>query len=184
MTSRYEDMPSYPRKCRLSTGRRWNTLHFPDENPRWMYRVLQNGGLVHYASTSFGGPGGTWIENFGVPVLVPSAPWKLTKRLGCRVLLATCTQKPGMCFRIAFQELTLPEDRTAFAREVGRATEDIARQNPGQYTWKNLVIRHRESNAIRRIGCIPEDEGELEALAIPEDSDPCLIRPAAGGSAP
>ncbi len=34
---------------------------------------------------------------------------------------------------------------------------------PGQYDWDNLLIRHRESNTIARLGRIPENEVELES---------------------
>lgn len=184
VTSRYTDMPPYCRRCRLAPGERWNRMHFPDENPRWMYRTLQQGGVIHYGSTAYGGPGGTWITSFGVPVLVPSAPWKLTKRTGCDVILASCAQTPGMGWKLSFRELELPEDSIGFARGVDCATMELALSNPGQYEWKNLAIRHRETNTILRTGRIPVNERELEEAAIPKDSDPYTINPEAACSQP
>ena len=175
ITSKYTDMPKYARECRLGIGEKWNNLHFPNENPRWMYRTLQGGRIIHYASTAYGGPGGTWIDNFGVPVLVPSAPWKLWKRTGCAVLLVSCEQTPGMGFSLRFKSINPPEDQTEFAAVIASATEKLAIDYPSQYEWKNLLIRHRESNTIARIGKIPTDEHELEKLAEYADADPSRV---------
>lgn len=179
MTSRYLDLPAFAAESRLAPGRKWNTLHFPDENPRWMYRTLQQNGIIHYASTAYGGSGGTWITNFGLPVLVPSAPWKLQKRTGCSVLLASCAHLPGMGFHLDFREINLPEEGRGFASAVGSITEELAAEHPGQYEWKNLAIRHRETNTIVRLGEIPSDERILEQKAIPQDSDPSFTHPEA-----
>jgi lauroyl/myristoyl acyltransferase len=180
ITSRYSDMPEYAAKCRLRIGEKWNTLHFPGESPRWMFDTLQSGRIIHYASTAYGGPGGTWVTNFGVPVLVPSAPWKLHRRTGCEILMASCAHTAGMGFNLRFMPLYPSSDSsTEFAEAFAGATENLALEYPSQYEWKNLLIRHRETNTIRRTGRIPEDESELERLAIPEDSDPALIRPEA-----
>ncbi len=176
ITSRYSDMPEYAGRSRLEPGLRWNTMHFPGENPSWMYRTLLEGGIIHYGSTAYGGPGGTWITSFGLPVLVPSAPWKMWKRTGCTVLLASCSLTGDMGYELAFRPLDLPEDRDGFAGKVAAATEELARSNPGQYCWKNLAIRHRETNTIARTGIIPVDEADLERAAIPVDSDPENIR--------
>ena len=180
ITSRYTDMPLYARECRLGIGKKWNTLHFPDENPRWMYRTLQGGRIIHYASTAYGGPGGSWITNFGVPVLVPSAPWKLWKRTGCQIILASCQQTPDMGFSLRFTPVDPPDDQTGFAETIGQATEKLADDYPSQYEWKNLLIRHRETNTIARIGRIPADERELERLAEHDDADPSKVLPLEG----
>lgn len=180
ITSKYSDMPNYARECRLGIGRKWNNLHFPDENPRWMYRTLQAGRIIHYASTAYGGPGGTWITNFGVPVLVPSAPWKLWKRTGCAVILASCSQTPDMGFSLHFTPIDPPEDRIAFSAVVGGATEKLASSHPSQYEWKNLLIRHKETNTIVRTDRIPVDERELEQLAEYADADPSRVLPLEG----
>ncbi len=179
ISSRYLDMPAYCRRSRLAPGLKYNEMHYPDENPRWMYRTLQEGGIIHYGSTAYGGPGGTWTTGFGVPVLVPSAPWKLWRRTGCIVLFAWCTQVPGMGWEIGFRELETPADPVKFAGVFTAAAEDLARTCPGQYEWKNLAIRHRETNAIARTGRIPRSEEELEGLAVPQDSDPGRIAPEA-----
>lgn len=184
ITSRYNDMPAYAGKCRLAVGSRWNTLHFPDENPRWMYDVLQNNGILHYGSTAYGGPGGTWITNFGVRVLVPSAPWKMRRRTGCSVLFAHCAHTPGMGFCLNFTEPDLPGEKAAFAGAIGDAVERLARKMPAQYEWKNLAIRHRETGTIIRTGTIPSDERDLEMMAIPDDGDPLIIHQAGACSGP
>lgn len=175
ITSRFSDLSDYSVECRLAAGRKWNTMHFPDQNPGWIFRALENGEIVHYGSTAYGGPSGTWIRSFGVPVLVPSTPWKLRKTTGCRVVFASCAQTPAMGFSMVFRKLDPPLDRIGFAESVGSATEALAFSNPGQYEWKNLDIRHRETNTIARTGSIPRDEKALEAEALPSDSDPELI---------
>lgn len=184
MTSRYSDMPEYCREARLAPGKRWNTLHYPDESPRWMIETLRGGGIVHYAPTAYGGPGGTWIESFGIPVLVPSAPWKLHRSTGCTVLSARCSHRKAMSWEIGFERMETPDDRIGFASAAGRMVETLALSDPGQYEWKNLAIRHRETNTIRRIGKVPADERELEVLAVPEDNDPAVILPEAACSVP
>jgi lauroyl/myristoyl acyltransferase len=180
ITSRYSDMPQFAAQCRLGIGRKWNSLHFPDDNPRWMYRTLQAGRIIHYASTAYGGPGGTWITNFGVPVLVPSAPWKLWKRTGCSVLLASCVQTANMGFSLQFTPVDTVEDQSGFAETVGGETEKLAAEFPAQYEWKNLLIRHRETNTIARTGRIPVNERELEQIAVYEDADPSRVLPLKG----
>lgn len=175
ITSSYTDMPAHARECRLNIGRKWNNLHFPGENPRWMFRTLTEGRILHYASTAYGGPAGTWITSFGVPVLVPSAPWKLWKRTNCKVLLGSCRQTSKMGFCLQFTEITPPSSKEDFAQTIAIETEKLASSYPDQYEWKNLLIRHRETNTIKRIGKIPVNERELEKLAIYEDADPALI---------
>lgn len=180
ITSRYSDMPLYARECRLGIGRKWNNLHFPDENPRWMFRTLQEGRILHYASTAYGGPGGTWVTSFGVPVLVPSAPWKLRRRTGCKIVIASCEQTEDMGFNLSFTVVDPPADEIGFARTIAIETEKLAFQHPSQYEWKNLLIRHRESNTIARIRRIPENERELEKLAEYEDANPSKVLPMEG----
>ncbi|PIE51174.1 hypothetical protein CSA37_12960 [Candidatus Fermentibacteria bacterium] len=175
MTSRYLDIPEYSRESRLRSGKQWNTLHFPDENPRWMYRVLQEGRILHYAPTAYGGPGGIWTQMFGVPVLVPSAPWKLQRRTGCAVFLAWCSHKPGMRYKISFCKLDLPEDQEGFTCAISHAIEELASMEPSQYEWKNLAIRHRETATIARLKYIPSDERILEKEAVLEDNNPLII---------
>lgn len=175
VTSRYSDMPTYARECRLGIGRKWNNLHFPDENPRWMFRTLQEGRILHYASTAYGGPGGTWVTSFGVPVLVPSAPWKLRRRTNCKIVVASCEQTENMGFNLSFRAVDPPLDEIGFAQAIAGETEKLASQYPSQYEWKNLLIRHRESNTIARIKRIPEIERELEKLAEYEDANPSTV---------
>lgn len=175
ITSKYTDMPKHARECRLGIGRKWNNLHFPGENPRWMFNTLTEGRILHYASTAYGGPAGTWITSFGVPVLVPSAPWKLWKRTNCNVLLGSCRQTKEMGFCLQFTKITPAENKEVFAQTIAEETEKLAGSFPEQYEWKNLLIRHRETNTIKRIGKIPVNESELEKLALFEDADPSLI---------
>lgn len=172
ISSRYLGDGEIPRMARLAVGARWNTLHFPDENPRWMYRTLSENHILHYSPTAFGGPTGIWLEMFGVPDLVPSTPWKLFSRTGCRVIFGSCFVLPGMRFRIELEPLELPDHQTGFTESVMRRVERCGLEHPGQYDWKNLVIRHRESNTILRTGEIPHREEVLEKLAVPGDENP------------
>lgn len=172
ISSRYLGDGVIPRRARLAVGARWNTIHFPDENPRWMYRALSENHILHYSPTAYGGPTGLWLDMFGVPDLVPSTPWKLRARTGCSVLFGSCFVLPGMRFRIGLEPMELPEDQAGFTESVMRRVERCGLEHPGQYDWKNLVIRHRESNTIVRTGIIPKQEEVLESLAIPRDEDP------------
>ena len=131
ITSRFSELSDYSVECRLAGGRKWNTMHFPDQNPGWIFRALNNGEIIHYGSTAYGGPSGTWIRSFGVPVLVPSTPWKLRRSTGCSVIFASCAQTPAMGFSIVFRKLELPSDRRGFAESVGLATEELALEDPG-----------------------------------------------------
>lgn len=175
ISSRYLSEGSIPRKARLTVGSRWNTLHFPDENPRWMYRALSMNRILHYSPTAYGGPSGMWLNMFGVPDLVPVTPWKLAARTGCAVLFGCCYVLPGMRFRIVLEPMDLPDNPSGFTTTVMRRVERCGLEHPGQYDWKNLVIRHRESNTMARIGMIPPDEETLERLAVPRDEDPSGI---------
>lgn len=175
ISSRYLGDGEIPRRARLAVGERWNTLHFPDENPRWMYRALSKNHILHYSPTAYGGPTGIWLEMFGVPDLVPATPWKLFSRTRCRVIFGSCFVLPGMRFRIEFEPMELPGDQAGFTETVMRRVERCGLEHPGQYDWKNLVIRHRESNTINRTGTIPHREEVLERLAVPRDEDPGSI---------
>lgn len=172
LSSRYLSEGPIPRKARLTVGTRWNRLHFPDESPRWMYCSLWENRILHYSPTAYGGAGGIWLNCFGVPDLVPSTPWKLWRRTGCTVLFGVCFVLPGMRFRIEVEPLDPPEDCREFTEKVMKRVEKAGLEHPEQYDWKNLVIRHRESNTIARLGGIPADEQVLERAAVPEDEDP------------
>lgn len=175
MTSRYSNMPPPVRRMKLECGNRWNELHFPGDSPRWMFDTLLKGDVVHFAPTAYGGPSGTWVGSFGVPVLAPSSPWKLHARTGCSLVLGFNTQLPGMRFRMEFQEIPRCDNRQELIQKVFDLTERKARECPGQYDWDNLLIRHRESNTIARLGRIPENEVELESATDPDDLRPDLI---------
>ena len=54
--------------------------------------------------------------------------------------------------------------------------ESIAKQYPEQYNWMNLVIRHRETNTIARLGNIPKNESAVEMAAVHADWDPANIQ--------
>jgi lauroyl/myristoyl acyltransferase len=172
ITSRYSGEGDIPRTARLSVGGKWNSLHFPDENPRWMHRALAGNRILHYSPTAYGGPGGVWLDMFGVPDLVPATPWRLVEKTGCAVLFGLCHVLPGMRFRIALEPMDASGNLETFTGRVMSRVERAGLEHPGQYDWKNLVIRHRESNTIARIGGIPREEEMLEKLAVSEDEDP------------
>ncbi len=172
ITSRYSGEGGVPGRARLSVGGRWNSLHFPDENPRWMHRALAENRIIHYSPTAYGGPGGVWLELFGVPDLIPATPWKLLQRTGCRVLFGLCFVLPGMRFRIELEDMETSGDLEEFTGRVMARVERAGLEHPEQYDWRNLLIRHRESNTVARVGGIPHDEETLEKLAVPEDENP------------
>ncbi|MBD3370630.1 hypothetical protein GF402_09735 [Candidatus Fermentibacteria bacterium] len=172
ISSRYLDQPAFVRQAKLMVAREWHHVAFPDQSPRWMYRALGRGEIIHIAPTAYGGPGGTWIESFGLPILTSSTPYRLHKRTGCSLLVGTNTQLPRMRYQIELERLEQPEDSRHLNRLTAEIAESKAREQPQQYEWLHLVIRHRETNTIRRLGYVPRREQVLEAEAIPEDSSP------------
>ncbi len=175
ISSRYSDDPPFVRQAKLRVGQRWHHVGFPDENPGWMFDTLNRGEILHIAPTGYGGPRGTWVINFGVPVLASSTPYRLHRRTGCRMLLACNRILPGMRYRIELEPFEPEPDGTDFTQRLYNLFEKKAFELRGQYDWMLLLIRHRESNTISRLGYIPRDERELEGLALPEDSDPSTI---------
>lgn len=175
ISSRYSDDPQFVQRAKLRVGQRWHHVGFPDENPGWMFETLNRGDILHIAPTGYGGPRGTWVSNFGVPVLASSTPYRLGRSTGCRMLIACNRILPGMRYRIELEPFEPESDGTDFTQRLYNRFEEKAFELPGQYDWMLLLIRHRESNTIARLGYIPRDERELEILALPEDSDPSII---------
>jgi lauroyl/myristoyl acyltransferase len=171
ISSRYLDTPPFVQRAKLRVGQRWHHVGFPDENPGWMFKTLARGEILHIAPTGYGGPRGTWINNFGVPVLASSSPYRIQRHTGCRMLIAYNRILPGMRYRIELEPFEPNTDSSDFTQRLYNRFEEKARKMPRQYNWKHLLIRHRETNTISRIGFIPRDERELEIQAIPEDSD-------------
>lgn len=171
LTSRYADAPSLIRERRLMVSRRWNSLHFPEESPAWMLKVLNSGGIVHFAPTSWGGVRGQWLEAFGVPVLTTTVHRRLHQRTGCRVFLGWNSILPGMRYSVDLEAFGPPTGRDSFNRLLFERIEARARRQPRQYDWMNLIIRHRETNTMVRLGGVPRRERVLEESALPIDWD-------------
>lgn len=171
----YSGAPERVRRTRLQTSMRLHHVAFPGENPRWMYRAMEAGEIVQMAPTAYGGPRGIAVSSFGVPVLASATAFRLSDATGCSMLIALNHVLPGLRYRIEL----LPFSRTGNAEADAQALFDeistLGRLFPIQYNWMNLAIRHRETNTILRLGRIPSDERELEALALPEDGDPRRI---------
>ncbi len=175
ISSRYSEAPEFVQRAKLRVGQRWHHVGFPDENPRWMFDTLKKGEILHIAPTGYGGPRGSWVTSFGVPVLASSAPYRLHRRTGCRMLLAYNRILPGMRYRIELELFEPETDGSDFTQRLYSCIERKVIEAPEQYDWTLLLIRHRESNTISRLGHIPRDERELERMAVPEDSDPAAI---------
>ncbi len=172
LTSRYREASSAIRKRRLGVSRRWNRLHFPDESPAWMPGALGEGGVVHFAPTCWAGVRGQWLETFGVPVLVSTVPKRLRDRTGCRVFLGWNTILPGMRYQVDLESFDPAAGGNGFNSRLFTRIEAGARRRPRQYDWMNLVIRHRETNTMVRLGGVPRSERTLEDRAIEADWDP------------
>jgi len=169
LTSRYMEASPAIRERRLGVSRRWNELHFPDESPSWMPEVLKSGGVVHFAPTCWGGVRGEWLKTFGVPVLVSTVPERLWRLTECRIFLGWNTILPGMRYRIELEPFEPEVGGRIFNRSLFERIEAGARRKPRQYDWMNLVIRHRETNTMVRLGGVPRSERTLEERAIDED---------------
>jgi lauroyl/myristoyl acyltransferase len=176
ISSGYEDAPEVVRRTRLGASRMWHHTGLAGENPRWMFEALGGGEIVQFAPTAYGGPKGSWVELFGAPVLAPSTPFRLHRATGCRMVLGVNHALRGMRYRLEFRPFTCRAGEPEFSAELFRLVEEAGRKSPEQYNWMTYCIRHRETNTMCRIGSIPADERELEALSVPGDGSPDLVR--------
>lgn len=176
LSARYENAPENVRKARLEVTKKWHYIGFPDENPRWIYEKLKKGEIVQIAPTAWGGQKGLWVKSFGIPVLVPSSPFRIQKATGCSMIIAWNHTLPFGRYRIEFEEFYPNGSIKENAQKLFYRIEEYAKKNPDQYEWMTLAIRHRETNTIKRLGFFPSDEKELEEKAIPEDSNPLVIQ--------
>ncbi len=172
ISSRYSDAPDIVRKTRLSVSRKWHHVAFPDENPRWIYDAIERGDIIQISPTAWGGPKGHWVNSFGVPVLASSTPLRLAKSTGCKLLIACNHALPGFRYRMIFQSFNPEYFDSRGTADLFRMFEMLGKDHPDQYNWMNLVIRHRETNTIARLGGIPREEKEVESLAIEADWNP------------
>lgn len=176
ISSRYLEASDRVRRARLAVSMKWHHVGFPDESPAWIYRALKKGEVVQIAPTAWGGPGGHWVMSFGVPVLASSTPVRLAASTGCELVIACNHALPGSRYRLElhrFQPESLDHRGTG---EMFARFQHLGETYPEQYNWMNLVIRHRETNTIARMGGIPRSETEVEEAAIPEDWDPANVR--------
>ncbi len=176
ISSRYADAPEILKEARLKVSRRWHHVAFPDEPLRWAYDAIERGEVIQISPTGWGGSKGHWVESFGVPVLASSTPVRLAKSRGCRMLIAYNCVLPGMKYHIAFQRFDPERLDASGTGQLFSKFEAIGKQYPEQYNWMNLVIRHRETNTIARLGYIPKKESVVEAAAVHADWDPENIK--------
>lgn len=176
ISSRYPGAPSILREARLSVSRRWHHVAFPDQPIGWLYEALARGEVVQISPTAYGGPKGHWVSSFDVPVLASSTPVRLARSTGCRMVVASNSILPGMRYRISFREFRPDSLDAAGTGRLFSLYQEMGKKSPEQYNWMNLVIRHRETNTIARLGYIPQEESVLEAGAAPSDWDPRLVQ--------
>ncbi len=172
ISSSYEGAPAVVRKARLSVSRKWHHVAFPNDNPKWIFETMKKGEIIQTAPTAYGGPKGHWVESFGVPVLASSTPVRVAKTTDCALVVAFNHALPGFRHHIEFKSFepgSMDEKGTA---ELFNLLEGIGRKHPAQYNWMNLVIRHRETNTITRLGNIPLTENVLEEKAMEPDFNP------------
>ncbi len=175
ISSRYEGAPQVLRNARLSVSMKWHNVAFPDQPIGWLYEALGRGEVVQISPTAYGGPRGHWVWSFGVPVLASSTPVRIARSTGCRLVVGFNHVLAGMKYRLEFQEFDPGSLDASTTAEIFRRFQDYGMQYPAQYNWMNLVIRHRESNTISRIGEIPRREIALEERTVDEDWDPNRI---------
>lgn len=176
ISSRYTGAPEIVRKARLSVSEKWHHVAFPDENPKWIFDALKKGEIIQTAPTAYGGDKGHWVKSFGVPVLASSTPVRVAKSTGCALVVAVNHALPGFHHHIEFHSFEPSSFDRSGTAELFTLLEDIGRKHPTQYNWMNLVIRHRETNTIARLGNIPKTENILEEQAIESDFDPEIIQ--------
>jgi lauroyl/myristoyl acyltransferase len=176
ISSRYLEASEYVRRARLGVSMKWHHVGFPDEHPAWIYKALRRGEVVQIAPTAWGGPRGHWVRIFGIPVLASSTPIRLAASTGCALVIGCNHALPGGRYRVEltrFSPGSLDREGTA---NLFEKLQQLGKDYPEQYNWMNLVIRHRETNTIARLGCIPSGEHEVEEAAMPEDLLPENIR--------
>ncbi len=176
ISSRYSGAPSSLREARLSVSRRWHHVAFPDQPVGWLYKAIERGEVVQISPTAYGGPRGHWVSSFGVPVLASSTPVRIARSTGCRLVVASNRVLPGLRYSIDFQEFGPDSLDARGTGQLFSLYRRLGEEYPEQYNWMNLVIRHRESNTIARLGYIPQDESTLEKEAAPSDWDPRLVQ--------
>jgi len=176
ISSRYLEASESVRRARLGVSMKWHHVGFPDEHPAWIYKALKRGEVVQIAPTAWGGPRGHWVRSFGVPVLASSTPIRLAASTGCALVIGCNHALQGVRYRVEltrFSPASLDREGTA---DLFEKLQQLGKDHPEQYNWMNLVIRHRETNTIARLGRIPSDEQEVEEAAVPEDLLPENIR--------
>lgn len=176
ISSRYPEASERVRRARLDVSMRWHHVGFPDENPAWIYRALRQGEVVQIAPTAWGGPRGHWVRSFGVPVLASSTPVRLAASTGCALVIGSNSVLAGSRYGVRLRRFhpgSLDREGTA---EMFAEFQRLGEAWPEQYNWMNLVIRHRETNTIARLGGIPESETEVERAAVEADWDPASVR--------
>jgi lauroyl/myristoyl acyltransferase len=175
ISSRYEGAPDVLREARLSVSMKWHNVAFPDQPLRWLYEALGRGEIVQVSPTGYGGVKGHWVKSFGVPVLASSTPVRVARSTGCRLVIGYNSVLPEMRYNMEFQDFRPDSLDVSATAGVFSRFEQLGRKHPDQYNWMNLVIRHRETNTIARLGRIPPLEKELEAQTVPSDWDPATI---------
>jgi lauroyl/myristoyl acyltransferase len=176
ISSRYLEASEWVRRARLGVSMRWHHVGFPDENPAWIYQALKRGEVVQIAPTAWGGPRGHWVRSFGIPVLASSTPVRLAASTGCALVIGSNQALPGVRYRVDLSRFTPGSLDREGTGEMFSRFQQLGESCPDQYNWMNLVIRHRETNTIARLGRIPESEREVEEAALPEDWDPANVR--------
>lgn len=176
ISSKYEGAPAIVQKTRNAVSMKWHHVAFPGENPRWIYESLDRGEVVQMSPTAWAGHRGHWVMSFGVPVLAPSSAVRLAASTGCRLLTAHNHALPGLRYRISVNRFDPEGSGPAATQELFRSFDALGKDFPDQYNWMSLVIRHRETNTIARLGGIPVLEKEVESAAVAEDWDPLNVR--------
>jgi KDO2-lipid IV(A) lauroyltransferase len=176
ISSRYEGAPEVVREARLSVSMQWHHVAFPDQPLGWLYGALERGEVVQISPTAYGGPRGHWVWSLGVPVLASSTPVRIAASTGCSLVVAYNRSLPDMRYEISFEDFHPSGMDARGTSELFSRYNQLAREFPEQYSWMNLVIRHRETNTIARLGAIPSDETLLEKEAVYRDWDPLVVQ--------
>lgn len=152
VTSRFEG--AHPRvvKAKLHAAYTWNKVRFPDQEVRWLYRFLQDGGIIQLSFTAPGGPKDPIVDFLHHKVRLSSVPARLSLKTGAVLLPVYDYRTIDNMHRIVFEpplshEILVSDSKTAWWTLTEKLMETMHRRilmDPGQFYWMWLIIRSQE----------------------------------------
>lgn len=152
VTSRFDG--AHPRvvNAKLNAAFTWNKVRFPDQEVRWLYRFLLDGGIVQLSFTAPGGPKDPIVNFLHHDVRLSGVPARLSLTTGATLIPVYDYRTPDNMHRIVFdQPMEMPTSvsKSFWWTLTEKLIETMQRRilhDPGQFYWMWLVIRSQELN--------------------------------------